>query len=37
MLTEIFDTHAHYVSRQFDSDRKELLDSLPQKLSLIHI
>lgn len=31
MLTEIFDTHAHYASRQFDSDRKELLDSLPQK------
>ena len=31
MLTNIFDTHAHYASRQFDADRKELLDSLPQK------
>lgn len=25
----IFDTHAHYTSRQFDPDREELLSSLP--------
>ena len=27
----IFDTHAHYEDEQFDSDRKELLDSLPEQ------
>ena len=27
----IFDTHAHYSARAFDSDRFALLDSLPGK------
>ena len=27
----IFDTHAHYTSHRFDSDRHALLQSLPQK------
>ena len=27
----IFDTHAHYLSHRFDSDRAELLSSLPGK------
>jgi TatD DNase family protein len=31
MLTNIFDSHAHYDSRQFDADRDSLLDSLPGK------
>ena len=26
----IFDSHAHYDDRQFDIDRKELLESLPE-------
>ena len=26
-----FDTHAHYDDKAFDSDREELLHSLPQK------
>lgn len=29
MYTNIFDTHAHYVHRQFQSDRTELLAQLP--------
>ena len=29
MMTEIFDTHAHYDDEAFDADRKELLESLP--------
>ena len=28
-MTNIFDTHAHYSSRQFDADRAELLTALP--------
>lgn len=30
-MSLIFDTHAHYLSRQFEPDRDELLTSLPQK------
>lgn len=30
MAFPIFDTHAHYMSRQFDADRAELLNALPQ-------
>ncbi len=29
MNAPIFDTHAHYTSRQFDADRAQLLDALP--------
>ena len=29
-MNEIYDTHAHYSSRQFDADRDALLQSLPQ-------
>ena len=30
-MTNIFDTHAHYSSRQFDADRDELLGkALPE-------
>ena len=29
MLTGLFDTHAHYDSRKFDSDRDEVLSALP--------
>lgn len=28
-MNNIFDTHAHYSSRQFDADRAELLTALP--------
>ena len=28
-MTNIFDTHAHYSSRQFDADRAALLTALP--------
>ena len=28
-MTNIFDTHAHYSSRQFDADRAALLKALP--------
>ena len=28
-MNNIFDTHAHYSSRQFDADRTELLTALP--------
>ncbi|MEG1932832.1 MAG: TatD family hydrolase [Pygmaiobacter sp.] len=30
-MASIFDTHAHYLSDQFDGDRNALLDSLPGK------
>jgi TatD DNase family protein len=30
-MNNIFDTHAHYNDRAFDSDRKELLEALPGK------
>lgn len=30
-MTGIFDSHAHYDDKQFDADRDELLQSLPQK------
>ena len=29
-MTNIFDTHAHYASRQFDGDRADLLAALPR-------
>ena len=29
-MTNIFDTHAHYSSRQFDADRAALLKALPE-------
>ena len=29
-MNNIFDTHAHYSSRQFDADRAELLTALPR-------
>ena len=29
-MQNIFDTHAHYCSHQFDADREELLTALPQ-------
>lgn len=29
-MTGIFDTHAHYADRAFDSDRSELLEKLPE-------
>ena len=29
-MTNIFDTHAHYSSRQFDADRVALLKALPE-------
>ena len=29
MAGPIFDSHAHYLSRQFDGDREALLRSLP--------
>ena len=29
MAGPIFDSHAHYLSRQFDGDRQQLLESLP--------
>ena len=28
-MTDIFDTHAHYCSRQFEPDRDELMQALP--------
>ena len=28
-MNNIFDTHAHYASRQFDGDRAALLTALP--------
>lgn len=31
MYQNIFDTHAHYDSEKFDSDRREVLAALPQK------
>ena len=31
MVNNIFDTHAHYTDEAFDSDRDELLSSLPQR------
>lgn len=30
VMTEIFDTHAHYDDEAFDGDREELLESLPR-------
>ena len=29
-MTNVFDTHAHYASRQFDGDRADLLAALPR-------
>ena len=29
-MNHIFDTHAHYSSRQFDADRAALLKALPE-------
>ena len=29
-MNHIFDTHAHYSSRQFDGDRAALLKALPE-------
>ena len=29
-MTNIFDTHAHYASRQFAGDRADLLAALPR-------
>ena len=29
-MNNIFDTHAHYASRQFDGDRAALLTALPE-------
>ena len=31
-MNNIFDTHAHYSSRQFDAARAELLPALPASL-----
>ena len=30
-MTDIFDTHAHYCSRQFEPDRDELMQVLVQE------
>ena len=32
-MTNIFDTHAHYASRQFDGDRADLLAALPRVIT----